>query len=138
MKQPPKWLYKVVQFMQGRYGIMDSLNKFLISCGLILIFLTIFIHAGWLNLLGLLFLIATYWRVFSRKIYQRARENGKFQQWTAWLTKPISRRYQEWQQRKQYRFFTCKNCHQRIRIPKGKGKIQITCPTCRHQFRART
>lgn len=124
--------------MQGRYGIMDSLNKFLISCGLILIFLTIFIHAGWLNLLGLLFLIATYWRVFSRKIYQRARENGKFQQWTTWLTKPISRRYQEWQQRKQYRFFTCKNCHQRIRIPKGKGKIQITCPTCRHQFRART
>ncbi|MFD0897507.1 Rcat domain-containing protein [Loigolactobacillus binensis] len=138
MKQPPKWLFKFAQFMRGRYGIMDSLNKFLIGLGLILIFLTFFVHAVWLNLLGLIVLVGAYWRIFSRKIYQRAHENTQFQQQTAWLTKPVKRRYREWQQRKQYRFFTCKNCHQRIRIPKNKGNIQITCPKCRQHFRART
>ncbi|MFL2029617.1 hypothetical protein [Loigolactobacillus zhaoyuanensis] len=138
MKQPPKWLYKVAAFMRGRYGIMDSLNKFLMAVGLLLIFLTLFVHTTWLNLLGLLVLVVAYWRIFSRKIYQRAAENTKFQQRTNWVTKPLRRRYREWQQRKQYRFFTCKSCHQRIRIPRGKGKIQITCPQCRHQFRART
>lgn len=138
MKQPPKWLFKVAQFMRGRYGIMDSLNKFLMTCGLLLIFLTLFIHTSWLNLLGILLLLVAYWRILSRKIYQRAYENTQFQQRTSWLTKPLRRHYHEWQQRKHYRFFTCKNCHQRIRIPRGKGQLKITCPKCRHQFRART
>lgn len=138
MKQPPKWLFKVAQFMRGRYGIMDSLNKFLMTCGLLLIFLTLFIHTSWLNLLGILLLLVAYGRILSRKIYQRAHENTQFQQRTAWLTKPLRRHYHEWQQRKYYRFFTCKNCHQRIRIPRGKGQLKITCPKCRYQFRTRT
>lgn len=124
--------------MRGRYGIMDSLNKFLMTCGLLLIFLTLFIHTSWLNLLGILLLLVAYGRILSRKIYQRAHENTQFQQRTAWLTKPLRRHYHEWQQRKYYRFFTCKNCHQQIRIPRGKGQLKITCPKCRYQFRTRT
>ena len=75
--------------MRGRYGIMDSLNKFLMTCGLLLIFLTLFIHTSWLNLLGILLLLVAYWRILSRKIYQRAHENTQFQQRTSWLTKPL-------------------------------------------------
>lgn len=33
-----------------------------------------------------------------------------------------------------YRVQPCPNCQHKIRIPKGKGKIRITCPHCSQQF----
>lgn len=28
----------------------------------------------------------------------------------------------------------CENCSQKLRIPKQKKKLRVTCPTCRHEF----
>ena len=35
--------------------------------------------------------------------------------------------------RKNYIYFKCKNCKQELRIPKGKGKIKVICPHCKHE-----
>lgn len=34
----------------------------------------------------------------------------------------------------EYQYFFCSKCRQKLRVPKGKGKIEITCPVCRNQF----
>ena len=39
---------------------------------------------------------------------------------------------------KQYRYFTCPKCRQRLRAPRGKGKIRVTCSKCGTQFEKRT
>ncbi|MEI3279496.1 MAG: hypothetical protein V8R46_01165 [Eubacterium ramulus] len=38
------------------------------------------------------------------------------------------------EQKKIYRFFACPNCAQKVRVPKGKGRICITCPKCKTEF----
>ena len=44
----------------------------------------------------------------------------------------------EKEQKKIYKFYTCGQCGQKVRVPKGKGKIEITCPKCRNTFIKRT
>ncbi|MCR4675383.1 MAG: hypothetical protein K5675_10245 [Lachnospiraceae bacterium] len=42
------------------------------------------------------------------------------------------------EQKKIYKFYTCSSCGQKVRVPKGKGKIEITCPKCKNTFIKRT
>ncbi|MCD7981014.1 MAG: zinc-ribbon domain-containing protein [Clostridiales bacterium] len=46
---------------------------------------------------------------------------------------PEERRAQR-EQRKIYKFYMCPHCSQKVRVPKGKGRIEITCPKCRTTF----
>ena len=39
-----------------------------------------------------------------------------------------------WAQRSTYRFYKCPQCKQTVRVPKGRGKICITCPKCKTEF----
>ena len=39
----------------------------------------------------------------------------------------------KWNQRKQYVFFKCSKCGRTLRLPRGKGKLQVTCPNCKTQ-----
>ena len=42
------------------------------------------------------------------------------------------------EQKKIYRFYKCKQCKQKIRVPRGRGKIEITCPKCQNHFIKKT
>ena len=35
-------------------------------------------------------------------------------------------------------YITCPNCGQKVRVPRGKGKIRVTCPSCHQKFDARS
>ena len=65
-------------------------------------------------------------------------ENEKFMSLTAGIRRLFSKEKYMMKQRKDYRIFTCPGCKQKIRIPKGKGKIEITCPKCRTKFIKKT
>ena len=117
------------RFMQGRYGT-DKLNMTILGAGLILCLLVIFIKAPVLDLVLTVFsYVLMFWaifRSFSRNTYKRYQENKKYLR----LLERIKDR--------EHRYFDCPRCHQPVRVPRGKGKIAITCPKCKEKFIKKT
>ena len=118
------------RFMQGRYGT-DKLNLALLVAGLVFSILSyFFIGVTPLNLLltliSYIFLGLSLFRCFSRNIYKRYEENRKFLL--------IFQRLRD----KEHRYYDCPRCRQQVRVPRGKGKISITCPKCKEKFIKKT
>ena len=124
---------RMQRFMAGRYG-NDQLNQFIFIVAIISMVLEIITRQSLFYTLTLVLLILAYVRVFSRKINKRYEENMKFlQKKDAILNKFRKQKYYA-AQRRNFHIYTCPQCKQKIRIPKGKGKISITCPKCRTSF----
>lgn len=125
------------RFMAGRYG-NDRLNNALLLLGLVLLLIEWLTGWSWMGIFILALLCLCYFRMFSRNIRARYQENQKFMQW--W--EPISRRLQDarvrFGDRKTHRFFKCPQCGKRLRVPRGRGRIEITCPYCRTRFVKKT
>lgn len=129
---------KFEKFMRGRYGV-DQLNKFLMGLALALIVIAIFIPgrnslASLLDTAGLLLIVYAYYRIFSRDVSKRYQENQKFLAKTENIRRRLRREKNIMTQRKEYHIYTCPQCKQKIRIPRGKGKIEISCPKCGTKF----
>lgn len=130
------WKDKFSSFMYGRYGV-DQLSKFMIGVTFALCILSLFIRgrAGSLiSTLILLIIITVYFRMFSKNIYKRASENEKYLKMTSGIRRKFNTEKSIASQRKYYRFYNCPGCGQKIRVPKGRGKIQIRCPKCNEKF----
>lgn len=127
-----KWLYK---FMYGRYGY-DQLNMTLIVISILTSFLSALYRP--LAIFSYAFLILCCFRMFSKQIYKRRSENDKFMKVTAPIRKWFNRTKNRWKYKKTHKYFKCPSCHQYLRVPKGKGKIEITCPHCHNHFDKRT
>lgn len=124
------------RFLYGRNGT-DALSMAtsLLACGLLLMAMLVGQRIGSvLWLMALICLGCSYFRIFSRNISRRQQENQRFLR----LIKPLSdRRARFIQRRKQknlYCFFKCPQCATVLRVPKGKGRIRITCRCCGHVF----
>lgn len=121
------------RFMAGRYG-SDQLNNALLLLSLLLIVVEWITRWNWMGIFVLALLILCYFRMFSRNIQARYAEN----QWFLQRWGPISTRLRNmllrFQDRKTHRYFKCPQCKKRLRVPRGRGKINITCPHCHHQF----
>ena len=124
---------RMQRFMAGRYG-NDQLNQFIFIVAIISMVLEIITRQSLFYTLTLVLLILAYVRVFSRNINKRYEENMKFlQKKDAILNKFRKQKYYA-APRKDFHIYTCPTCKQKIRIPKGKGKISITCPKCKASF----
>ena len=124
---------RMQRFMAGRYG-NDQLNQFIFIVAIISMVLEIITRQSLFYTLTLVLLILAYVRVFSRNINKRWEGNMKFlQKKDAILNKFRKQKYYA-AQRRNFHIYTCPQCKQKIRIPKGKGKISITCPKCRTSF----
>ena len=129
---------KFYRFMQGRYGV-DQFAKFTMGVALVAIVLAIFVNTGssagsLLDMLGLVAIVYTYFRIFSRNISKRAQENQKYLSATATIRQRLNKEKNLMKQRKDYHIYTCPSCGQKVRIPRGKGKIEISCPKCHSKF----
>lgn len=76
----------------------------------------------------------TYYRMFSRNIQKMYAQNQKFLGFFSGVKAKWSAFCKRWAQRKEYHFYKCPSCKQKVRVPRGKGKICITCPRCRNEF----
>lgn len=116
-------------FMAGRYG-SDKLNMVILCAGLVASLLSVWVQVTPLNLIfwalsyGLM--IWAIFRCLSRNTYKRYRENRWFLQ--------MKDRLKD----RQNRYFSCPKCRQTVRVPRGKGKIAITCPRCKEKFVKKT
>lgn len=120
-------------FMNGRYGA-DQLSRFMLGVCLVCMVLNIFTDVQGLYTVALVLLVLCYFRMFSRNYVKRSEENQKYLD----LTWKIRARFDKMKRRivqsKDFHIYKCPSCGQKIRIPRGKGKIRITCPKCRHEF----
>ena len=117
--------YALQRFMQGRYGT-DKLNTALLILGMILCLVGSFADKMLIYDLAYIPLIYGLFRMFSRKVEARRAENAAFE--------GLLRRIRD----RSHRYFRCPSCRQTVRVPKGKGKINIRCPKCGESFIKKT
>lgn len=122
-----------MDFMSGRYGT-DELSKFMLAVCLVLLVINIFTGVQGVYLIALVLLGVCYFRMFSRNYVKRSEENREYLD-TVWKIKNwFLKKKNRIIQSKDFHIYKCPSCGQKIRIPRGKGKICITCPKCRNQF----
>ncbi len=116
-------------FMLGRYGT-DKLNMAILCAGVVCSALTLLLRWPLLSLIltvtayGLM--IIAIFRMLSRNTYKRYQENKRYL------------RLLERLKDREHKYFDCPRCRQPVRVPRGKGKISITCPKCKEKFIKKT
>ena len=124
-----KFKQAIRRFMTGRYGT-DKLTTWSLVTALILNLVSMFIHFWIANLVltvcSYSLMVWAIFRTFSRNTYKRYRENRRF---LMMLDRVKDR---------QHRYYDCPKCRQLVRVPRGKGKILITCPKCKEKFQKKT
>ena len=141
MNQKTGFRERVINFMQGRSGV-DQLSNFLIWTAVGIAILTIFIRIPVLQIVSWGMIIYAYVRILSKNTSKRYMQNQKFLDYTFGIRNAFAKLKYRIKYRKQdtgsYRIYKCRKCGQKIRIPKGKGKIMVTCPSCKNQFKKRS
>ena len=126
----------IQRLLYGRYG-WDQLSFCLTGTALVLYLLDLALDLSVLYVLYLLCIVAALYRMLSRNYARRRAENTKFLtvagpaiRWFK-LQRTIHRD-------KEHRYFKCPNCGQQLRVPRGKGKVTITCRNCGVSFDEKT
>lgn len=130
------------QFMQGRYGT-DQLCLVMLGASLLIQLAAQFTHRWpWLllalELAAWALLILSVFRALSKNIGKRRAENAKLLSLGTIVKKKWNKAALMWKERKTHRYFPCPGCHQTLRVPKGRGKISVTCPKCKTEFIKKT
>ena len=155
------------QFMVGRYG-SDNLSRFMLATAFLMMILNPFFGSKtWIfSVLVWLLLILVYLRMFSRNVQARYNENtrylmikerflgffrgkrnnsnsydsgyGSYAGGTYQGTGNTAKTGGRYRSDAEHRIFRCPKCSQRVRVPRGRGMIEITCPRCGNSFRKRS
>lgn len=132
---------KFLRFMAGRYG-NDELNKTMAIVSVVCLLLAVLFRgrnvSGLLWFIGMVLLVLVYVRMLSRNRYKRIDENNRYMRFKYDFTSFFRVMKERWVQRREYKFFTCPACRTTLRVPRGKGKINIVCRKCGNSFRGRT
>jgi len=118
-------------FMYGRYG-QDDFSKFLLVLALLFMILSIFLRG--FSTLALAVLIYTTFRMYSRNIPSRQRELYAYKRIVGKIKGFFTLRFNMIKELKTFRYFRCPQCKAWLRVPKGKGKIELTCRRCANKF----
>ena len=133
-----KFIYNLINkirgFLYGRNGFDDLAKHTMIAS--IIVFL---IYGFWpqglvkfiFSIISYTLMVYSYFRILSKSIYKRVQENKKY-------LGAIKITKTRWQQRKTHKFYRCPKCKTWLRVPKGRGKITITCVKCSNKFEKRS
>ncbi len=123
---------KLYRFMIGRYG-NDQLNRFLMILSVVFFVLSFFGLKSF-YILGIICLVYTYFRMLSRNTYKRSLENNQYMKYEYKVRQFFATQKRDMQQRRTHHIYRCPSCRQKIRVPRGKGRIEIRCPKCSQTF----
>lgn len=125
------------RFMYGRYGY-DELNTVLLIAGVILSVLSYLPYLGILSLLSMAVMVWALFRSLSRNMAGRRREFEKYLQIKGKVKTFFNLRRRMWRERKTHRYFHCKYCRAMLRVPKGRGVVDVGCPRCKGRTTKKT
>ncbi len=125
--------YKYRNFMMGRYG-SDELNIFLLMLSLVFMFVSRIPYMFFMYFASLVLIILCLFRMYSKNISKRYEEKMKFLKIKNIFMSWYRIKSDSFKNRKTHRYFRCGKCKASIRVPKGVGKIEVTCPKCRSKF----
>ena len=128
-----KFRQRLERFMYGRYGT-DKLGAVLIWAALILMILNSFINSLVVYLAELFLIGYSFFRMFSRNLGSRHRENQKFEAFVAKLVALFKLYKTKWKDRKTHVFTKCPYCKVNLRLPRKKGQHTVNCPKCKRTF----
>ena len=124
------------RFLKDRYGF-DAICAFLLWISVLIDLLVLLLPYEeirpfcWISFIPLLFCVL---RIFSRDCDRREMENDLFTGIFDPFKDAANQRRERKYQKKMFRFFRCPSCRQQLRVPRGKGKVEITCPSCGSKF----
>ena len=131
------WQRKVAEWLRGRQG-PDDLAVFSVDLAVVIVLVNVFARTGWLGWVALALVAYAMFRIQSRNLAARSRENVAFLKALGparpWLQNPRA----AWGELRAYKHVRCSSCKQRVRVPRGKGKLRVTCPRCKTKFEVRS
>lgn len=127
------FFYRIQRFMMGRNG-MDKLNRFLFVLYILLCIVNIFVHSLVFYLVQWLFALYIAFRVLSKNIVMRSKENRLYCRAKDVVVNFFILRKNKIRDRKTHRYIKCKNCKSTLRVKRNKGRHTVRCPRCRHEF----
>lgn len=123
--------------MSGRYG-PDQLFIGLFIASIIVNLIASITGLGFLSIIAWIFVVYALFRFLSRNIYKRQHENDVFLRFWGPVQSWFKNRWRRIKDSKTHRYFRCPGCGNTLRVPKGKGRISITCPKCSAKFEKKT
>lgn len=134
------FIYKIQKFMFGRNGV-DGLGIFLFILSIVIRNASYFSRSFILNALSLILILYVIFRIFSKNLIQRRKENNYFMKYfnaiKNFFTSKSSLARERAAVKKTHKIYLCPKCKRHLKVPKGKGKIEISCP-CSHKFIKKT
>lgn len=131
------WQRKMAEWLRGRQG-PDDLTVFCVDVAMVLVLINAFAHVGVLSFVALAVLAYGIFRIQSRNLGARARENEAFLRALGparpWFQNPRA----AWGELRAYKHVRCTSCKQKVRVPRGKGRLRVTCPKCKAKFEVRS
>ncbi len=137
--------YKLQNFMRGRRGV-DDLSRGLLLGAIVVVLVCMFLPRGMVRTvfywIAFVAMTVAYVRALSTNIGKRTEENRAYVRLRTRIGAPINKHYARftmWRMyHKTHKLFTCKQCGQSLRVPKGKGSVKVTCPKCKRSFTAKS
>ena len=131
------WQRKVAEWLRGRQG-PDDLAVFYVNLAIVVLLVNVFARTGWLGWVALLLVGYSMFRIQSRNLGSRARENEAFLKALGpvrpWVQNPRA----AWGELRAYKHVRCSSCRQKVRVPRGKGRLRVTCPKCGTKFEVKS
>ena len=124
-------------WLRGRNGA-DELGSCAIFIALVMVLVNVFVRSIFLSVFALALMVYSWWRMSSKKINARRRENQAFLKFLGpvrpWISNPAA----AFKEARAYKHLTCPSCGQRVRVPRGKGKLRVRCPQCQEKFETKS
>ena len=132
-------MFRLRKFMSDRYGV-DQYSMALLFLAAIIFVIIRILPKGLqgLNILGYVPLAMYIYRALSKDIYKREQENYKYLRLKGVVFNNFKLTGKKMRELKAYKYFKCPQCSQKLRVPRRQGKITVTCPKCKMQFKGKS